>query len=1310
MPRKERPLDVGDSPLLRLAEDLRQLRREAGSPTYRELARRTHYSAATLSAAAGGRVLPTLAVTLGYVRGCEGDTVLWKKRWQAVAAELARDEAAQAALERQEAPPYAGLAAFRTEDAERFFGRERLVAELARRLTGARLVTVVGASGAGKSSLLRAGLVPRRRTDYPGHPVVLLSPGPHPLEHCVALLGRVDAGAEGGPSERDTASEGEPPVDPAAALDRAVRRLLAASPDAAELLLVVDQFEEVFTLCRDDTERSRFIDALLTVALAADSRCRIVVGVRADFYAHCAAHPGLAAVMAEAQVVVGPMTSDELRRAVTRPATQAGYTVEGALLADIMTQADGQAAMLPLVSHALLETWRRRRGNTLTLSGFQAAGGLDGGLAHTAEEVWGTLDAAQQRIARHALLRLTALGEGTEDTKRRIRRDELDADGRGDADARTDGRRDPVGGSSADTALVLERFARARLLTLDRDTLEITHEALIRSWPRLRGWLTEDRDAVRVHRHLTEATADWEAVQRDPGALYRGVRLDQACEWAVRTGAGPLSSRERQFLTASRAARDAEVAAAARGTRRLRRLALLLAVLLTGTAAATGIAVHAERQAARQRDIAVSQRVAQDAAALRLTDPARAVQLALAAYRLEPTDAARSAVLSSYATAYATQLTGTDTVEAVAYAPDGRLAATAGDDGAVRLVDTADPDHARQVATLTGHIGPVRALAFSRDGQSLASAGADGTLRLWDPHGAPRVAARALRTAVALPGSAAPPALVSVAFSPDGATVAAAGADGVVRVWRTAGEAGAQPVVLADDQGELRAVAFAPDGRTLAAAGPEGTVLWRLGPSPARVTAWLSAAEAVTFAPDGRTLATADEDRTVRLWRLDGDGPPSPLAALAGHTDTVKALAYSADGRTLASGGVDATVRLWDVANPRGDRPPTVLAGHTGYVSSLAFAPDGRTLASGSSDRTVRLWELPVPALTGHTSSLYAVGFSPDGRTLATGGYDKTLRLWDVADPRRPAPGPVLRGNRAAVNAVVFAPGGRLLASAGLDRTVRLWDVTDVHRPRPTDVTTAGADAVNALAFAPDGRTLATGGADRAVRLWAVDGGRLRPLAARVAHRDQVGSVAFSPDGRLLASASRDRTVRLWAVADGRLRALAVLTGHRDAVKAVAFAPDGRTLATASDDRTLRLWDVHGVRDHHAARPLAVLEGHTDAVKALAFTADSRTLASGGADHSVRLWDVADPRRPAPRAVLSGHGKPVDALAFAPDGHTLASGSEDWTALLWETDTDRVAARICRTAGASGLAPADWHRYLAGLPYRRPCGSARSVR
>ncbi|SER58775.1 Helix-turn-helix domain-containing protein [Lentzea xinjiangensis] len=367
MPRRERPLDAGDSALLRFARDLRLLRERAGSPTYRELSAETHYSPAVLSQAAAGRRLPSLQVTRAYVRACGGAEDEWEERWREVAAELEPPEPAA----EPGTSPYVGLAAFRTEDAERFFGREALIRELVSRLGEHRVVVVVGASGSGKSSLLRAGLVP----SWPG-PVVLFTPGAHPLEECAIHLGRY----AGAPTD--------PPAEDSRWLHRSVRRVV---PDTTELVFVVDQFEEVFTLCRDQGERVRFIDQLLTAARAGNSGCRVVLGVRADFYAHCTTHPDLVEVLRDGQVTVGPMTADELRLAVVQPAVRARCTVETALVTRIVAEASGQPGVLPLLSHALLETWRRRRGTTLTLAGYEAAGGVEHAVAHTAEAVFADL-------------------------------------------------------------------------------------------------------------------------------------------------------------------------------------------------------------------------------------------------------------------------------------------------------------------------------------------------------------------------------------------------------------------------------------------------------------------------------------------------------------------------------------------------------------------------------------------------------------------------------------------------------------------------------------------------------------------------------------------------------------------------------------------------------------------------------------------------------------------------------------------------------------------------------------------------------
>jgi hypothetical protein len=416
MPRGERPLDAGDSVLLRFAADLRRLRRKADSPTYRELARRAHYSIAPLSEAASGRKLPTLAVTLAYVNACAGDVREWERRWHEVAAELAATTQVRTGEGERDAAgrraPYVGLAAFQTMDADRFFGRERLVADLVARLDRRPFLAVFGASGAGKSSLLRAGLIPRWQGG-----VVLFTPGSHPLEECAVAFARLTGGTPGAlHAELLSGRRG---------LQWIVRQAMDGQP--GELLVVVDQFEEAFTLCPDPVERAAFIDALITATQAEKGHCRVVLGIRADFYAHCTSYPELVAILSDAQVAVGPMTTEELRGAIAEPAVRDGYTLEAALVATLVTEAYGKVGILPLLSHALLETWRRRRGNTLTLAGFQAAGGIQGALAHTAESLYADLRAPQQRLVKNLFLRLVALGEGTEDTKRRIWRGELDS-------------------------------------------------------------------------------------------------------------------------------------------------------------------------------------------------------------------------------------------------------------------------------------------------------------------------------------------------------------------------------------------------------------------------------------------------------------------------------------------------------------------------------------------------------------------------------------------------------------------------------------------------------------------------------------------------------------------------------------------------------------------------------------------------------------------------------------------------------------------------------------------------------------------
>ena len=1278
VPRRERPLESHDTAVLRFAADLRRLREKAGNPTYRELSRRAHYSPATLSEAAGGRKLPSLAVTLAYVTACGDDPDDWQARWRAVIAE---SEAAAAhggdPPEGDDRPaPYVGLAAFQPADADWFFGRDRVIDNLLTKVRERRFLGVFGASGSGKSSVLRAGLIAHARTNGLSgsgpQPTLLLTPGPHPLEECAVQLASY-TGASAATLRSEFAADPEH-------LHLRVRQAMADQPAEIDLVLVIDQFEEVFTLCHDNDEQKRFIAALVFAATTATSRVRVILGVRADFYGHCGQHPELVAALHDAQILIGAMTTSELREAVTGPASVAGAIVESALVTRLITDANGQPSVLPLVSHALLETWRRRRGATLTVAGYEAAGGIHHAIARTAEHIHTTLTPAQQELAKRIFLRLTALGEATEDTKRRINRHELDTD-------------DP------NTLVVLEKLANARLVVVDRDSVEIAHEALIRCWPRLRDWLTEDREGLKLHRQLTNATQAWEAVDHDPGALYRGTRLAQARDWAT-THDTALTTRERDFLHASQDAESDELTTARRHTRRLRRLVALLATLLLIAGAATALAIEAQDGASQQRNVAIAQKLIRDAAALRATNPALALQLSLAAYRLVPLRDTRDNLLSAFATPYATRLTGM--VLSAAFSPDDHILATAGVDNTVRLWDVSDVEHPATLATLTGLPGGVRSVAFSPDGRTLAGGSAGPTIRLWDvadirhPREAATITSRVFAE--------------SVAFSPDGQILAAAENTAGAQLWDISDTR--HPAELATLTGHTDAVysvAFSPGGQTLATASADKTVrLWDISDvrrprEQATLTGHTDAVYSVAFSPDGRTLATASLDRTPRLWDVSEPGHAHELATLPGQVSYGCPVLFSSDGRVLAT-ETGHPMRLWDVSDPHNPGELPTFADDIDAICGLAFSPDGRTLVTTDANNTTRLVPLSGVVPIGRAGAVNRVAFSPNGHVLATADADQTTRLLNVSDTYHPHDLAAITNGGNSVDAVAFSPDGRTLATAGTGRestVTRLWDVSDPHSPEELVALPGNAtDVIRSMAFSPDGRTLVTAGDDATTataRLWDVSEprhprelGTLDGLAS-----DGFLSVAFSHDGRALASGYTS----VWDVSHAhRPRELAVLTGRNEAIVSAAFSPDGNTLAT-SNNKTARLWDISDARH---PRELTVLTGHNDDVNSVTFSHDGHTLATGSSDKTARLWDISDAHHPHELATLTGHTDMILSVAFSPNGHTLATASADHTVRLWDTDPERVATHICDIANLP-ITPTEWHQYFPRLDYQPPC-------
>ncbi|MET7402226.1 hypothetical protein ABZS66_52975 [Dactylosporangium sp. NPDC005572] len=1239
MGRPEKPLDPSAGPAQRLAWQLRRLRDDAGGPGYRQLARRVHFSASTLADAAKGDRLPSLEVTLAYAAACGGDADEWRARWTAAREALDAPLDAPLAGVDEERCPYQGLAPFEPERAEWFFGRDDLVERLLRLAGRQPVVGVVGASGSGKSSLLRAGLLGAGRWR-----ALLLTPTERPLDALAEQVAKLSG--RDLPAVRD-----ELAADPAA-LDVAVRAALAAGPPEDRLLLVVDQFEELFTLCADDAERDRFVAALLDACRGPARRGTLVIGLRADFLAHLTRAPDLAEALAEGeQLLVGPLTPAGLRDVVVRPAAHAGLRVEPALVTTILADAAGEPGALPLLSHALLETWLRRDPDGLTLAAYRASGGLHGAIAQTAERVHADFSPPEREAARRVFLRLTALGQGTADTRRRIALSELD-------------------GLSDGTGAVLDRLAEARLVVLGGDgtaagdgtrTAEVAHEALIRAWPRLHRWLTGDRADLVVHRRLTEAAQTWAALGRDAGALYRGTQLATAGAWAADHPA-ELNRLEAAFLRAGAAQAAADEDRTRRQNRRLRVLAAGVTVLLVAAVAAGGQAFRQRQDAREQQRTALAGELALRSRALLATDPALAGLLAVEAHALRPGPDTLGSVLSAAAAPRRVALNvGGPSVYGVAFTPDRSLLAAALADGGVALWD---PDRGTPVARFTGHAGRAAGVAFADDGRLLFSLGIDGTegavlvrdtrtgrelARYAEPGAGSVIAVTADGARFAVPVAAGialhdrrtgtrtllpSPLATSLSFSADGALLVAAGGAGPPVVWDTAG---ATPVAHLPADGVTSAL-FDPAGPLVAgSADGHGVHLWSVAPGAVTALPPLPGLFSwAASAPAGGRLAVVDEGGAVTVWDL---ARRVPVAAFhdRGRSETVMAT-LSRDGTMLASAGFNGTIVVHDL---RG----APFGGFTGAVQDVRVSPDGRTVATAHADRAVRLWDRagrPLATLDGHPDEVEAIAFSPDGRRLAAVSRDNTVTVWDVAGGRPALP--AFRTTTAGASTdVAYAPDGRSVAVATLGPYV--WDVSDPAGP-----------------------------SDATAR-----------FPARI-----VTSLAYSPDGRHLVGASVGGYLNLWDAATGAL--VRRVNAGQGALQDVAVSPDGTLLALAGDGRTVTLWDAGG-----AAR-VATLDAHTAPVQVLAFSPDGRLLASAGDDRTIVLWDVPTRRR---LAVLTGHESRIRGLAFLPGG-TLLSAAEDGRVTAWPLDAEAAADRVC-AAAARPLTRAEWAEHLGDTPYRPAC-------
>jgi len=1190
--------------------------------------------------------------------------------------------------------PFQGLRPFNEESAAFFCGRETFSQRIGEAVLQRSLVAVIGPSGSGKSSVVQAGVLPLLRRQHAPSPTwdaVSFDPGDNPFQHMASALAPFLVPELSGAAMLDEVnklsgllSEGK------ARLCDLVKRALDRSGGTDRLLLVADHFEEVFTHCGEPV-RQRFLDMLLE---GCDySPLSVVIVMRGSFYGMLiGADRRLSDRLENAVVNLGPMTRKELSEAISAPAKRLGLDLEAGLAKRILDAVGEEPGNLPVLEFALTELWTRREGKILTHRAYEQIGEVSGAIVQRAESVYAGLNSRQQEIAKRALSRLVwigPLGDNSQESRQRVPFNQFDEEAR----------------------RVLQVLAEGRLVVIGQYgmegelTVEISHEALIRKWSRLREWLDEDREFLLWRRRLQISREIWRQAGEEETSLLKGTPLREAERWLRQCGEA-LEGEDGAFIKASLAVDESHRLAVHRRRRVFMATTSTLAVVFMCLAGLAGW----------ESLNSLSQQLSATALAQMGSDPERSLKLGIEAVKAQPTpqaaDVLKTALQNSLLTTLNSKL---DYLTHVMFSPDGKILAATGKDrqpllwdwDGSRLTDAHKPRHlpehidvlaanadwtvvaannanhtaslyevasGRVIGDLDGHSKELTAAAFSPDGSRLVTADSAGTARVWDM--------RSLESLRVLAGHT--DRITDVAFSPDGARLVTASLDQTARVWNV--QDGQTAAVLAGHRFAVNSARFSHDGQWIVTGSADNTArVWdsQTGSQAASLEGHTDSITFAAFSPqDGNLLLTTSRDRTGRVWKkLNGSGQEwRTINVLRGHTDAVTAAAFSPDGNFIATAGRDSTIRIWRPLNEHGR---LAFFGHVGAVLDALFSPDRATLISFGSDNTARVWDIPAGKnpriLAGHLDSLTAAAFSPDGRLMMTGSVDHTAKIWDAKTGQLLAN---LAGHEDNVNHVAFDPTGTRAVTASDDFTAIIWDVNTgkvLHvLGEPVYTQAPSAPPATATVFSPTGAVAATLEINGQVTVREVDSGKV--LAKLASPPARIRTLAFGPKGNWLATADSQGSISLWDTHNWRLNFQ--FQAHHGPITGIDFRPDGGLLVSVGEDRTLRLWDP--ANGQAKAKPFS----HDEALAKAEFSRDGKAVIVATNHHTLGAFEIETGQLKGLFCPVcdktAGHTMRVNTAEFSPDGQQVLTASRDGTARVWDAASGYPVAILDHKAPVRG--------------------------